>query len=266
MPSHLIIEVREALTESFRHTALMLPVLLAAFIVMETVNHSAKTARLATAANHAVFGPIVASALGLLPQCGFSVVATTLFLDGLIPTGSLLAAYISTSDEAVPVLLGNPDTLPWVLPLLATKLAWGAVAGIAVNLALGNRGRVRQKRGAPAETNARSPGHGGGGDLGAKEGKVVGGCSVGHAAPKGWREYLSHAAVRTARVGAMVFVLSSVLHFAGHLFSGKMDLALGQAGLVQPLVASLLGLIPSCATSVAMAEAFRAAGCRFRRS
>lgn len=242
MDSHLVMEIKEALAESLGHTALMLPVLLVAFILMEMVNHSDKAAALARAARHAVLGPVVAAALGLLPQCGFSVVATTLFLDGLIPTGSLLAAYIATSDEALPILLGSADTLPWVVPLLATKLAWGAVAGIAVNLALGKRVRPKGKKGASGR---------------AGDSHEARGCCVGDSGPAGFKDYVSHAALRTARVGALVFVLSAILHFAGHMLSSSLDIASNQGGLVQPVLAAVLGLIPSCATSVAMAEAFR---------
>lgn len=249
MESHFMIAVQESLIESLKHTGLMLPVLFAAFLLMETVNHSAKTTRLAGAARHAVFGPVVAAVLGLLPQCGFSVAATTLFLEGLIPTGSLLAVYIATSDEAMPVLIGNPDTLPWVLPLLATKLAWGSIVGIAVNLAFRNRASSNKKNSRQANAHSEDP---------SIKSQGIGGSCAGHPAPNGWRDYFAHAGIRTARVGAMVFVLSSVLHVAGHILSDKMGPVLGGGGLIQPLAASFLGLIPSCATSVAMAEAFRA--------
>lgn len=56
-----------------------------------------------------------------------------LYVEGLVPTGSLLASYIATSDEAVPILLANSSALHWVVPLLAIKLIWDSIVGIVVN-------------------------------------------------------------------------------------------------------------------------------------
>ena len=116
--------LKEVLSESLVHTATMLPVLFLAFIIVEFASHRTGAGWLRRGMAHPYLGPVAAAGLGLLPQCGFSVATTSLFLEGMIPTGSLLASYIATSDEAVPILLSNPATLPWVLPLLATKLVW----------------------------------------------------------------------------------------------------------------------------------------------
>jgi hypothetical protein len=235
--------IKEVLSESLVHTARMLPILVTAFVVVETVSHRAEAAWLRRGMAHPWIGPVAAAALGLLPQCGFSVATTSLYVEGFIPTGSLLASYIATSDEAIPILMANPSTLAWVLPLLGTKLVWGAVAGIAVNYGARKAGRPKRPGSTP---------------------ELPGGSPAGGPHPhtcvgtRGTiREIVPHALSRALRIAAMVFVLSSLFNVAGHLFSDRLsEAAASGEGIIQPLAASFLGLIPSCATSVVLAEGF----------
>jgi hypothetical protein len=236
--------LKEVLSESLVHTATMLPVLFLAFIIVEFASHRTGAGWLRRGMAHPYLGPVAAAGLGLLPQCGFSVATTSLFLEGMIPTGSLLASYIATSDEAVPILLSNPATLPWVLPLLATKLVWGAVAGIAVNL--GSRHSVTNSRG------LRGPSVKAEGENGHTHDR--GRTCVGTRGT--WKEFVPHAFSRAVRIAAMVFVLSSLFNVAGHLYGHRLASAAAGDGIVRPLAASFLGLIPSCATSVVLAEGF----------
>jgi len=77
---------------------------------------------------------LFASGFGLVPQCGFSVVATDLFASKKIRYGTLLAVYIATSDEAVPILLTNPDKMLSLLPLLLVKFVLAVLIGYGVDL------------------------------------------------------------------------------------------------------------------------------------
>ncbi len=226
--------VRGILAESLAHAITMIPLLFGVFMIVEAISHRTSRASISRVMGHPILGPVAAAILGLLPQCGFSVVATTLYLEGIVPTGSLLAAYIATSDEAVPILAADPATLRFMVPLLATKVVWGTLAGTAINLAQ----RQRPRTAAAPRTGTHSK------------------CCVGRQA--GLKELVPHAAARAARITAMVFVFSSVLDFLGHLLSPSVEKALGGRGILQPLAASLVGLIPSCATSVGLAEGFRA--------
>lgn len=239
--------LEEVLKESMEHTGVTLLVLFAVFLAVEIASHRTGVGWLRTSTSHPYWGPVAAAALGLMPQCGFSVATTLLYLDGFIPTGSLLASYISTSDEAIPVLLSNPRTLPWVMPLMATKLVWGAIVGIAVNL---GSEKVRKSRGMPdASSRKRSESGVDGGS------RPHGRTCVGTAGT--WRDFIPHAFSRAIRIAAMVFVLSSAFNVAGHYFGDTIARAASGKGFIQPLAASFLGLIPSCATSVVLAEGFQ---------
>lgn len=249
LDEQILHDLREILQESFVHTASMIPILFFAFLLVQLVTHRTKGSGIAKATRHPILGPIAAAALGLLPQCGFSVAATTLYLEGLIPLGSLLSAYISTSDEALPILLSDGSSLPWVLPLAATKFVWGIAVGMFVNAAiLHNR---RRKKAYKDVKNALSATH--------NRFQSHYTCSCSSLRKRtNFLELCSHALSRTVAVAAMVFVLSSLLNFAGHLAEHKITRVLSNCGFWQPMVASLVGLIPSCATSVAVAEGFRA--------
>lgn len=241
MDLHVLEHLQEVLTESLARTAMMLPLLFVVLLVVEAVSHTTASSKVSRAFSQPFVGPLAAAILGLIPQCGFSVAATALFLEGMIPLGSLIAAYISTSDEALPVMLADRATLPWVLPLLLTKLVWGTVVGICTNAGLLLRSTQA------AETNA-----------GLSRIRPQCSCNSCRAGRPGALGIVSHALSRALRTAAMVFVLSAVLNLIGHVAQGRVYTVLSRRGVLQPVVAAVVGLIPSCATSVALAEGFRA--------
>jgi hypothetical protein len=74
-------------------------------------------------------GPLLGALFGCIPQCGFSVVGSALYTRRFITTGTLIAVFISTSDEAVPVIMANPSRVGLIIPLLLTKVVIALVAG-----------------------------------------------------------------------------------------------------------------------------------------
>lgn len=270
----------EILIESATHTASMLPVLFAAYLFVEFVAHGRRLESLRRLSGHPIAGAITASALGLLPQCGFASAATVMYLDGLIPRGTLIASYIATSDEALPILLSRKESVGWVVPLLLTKFVWGAVAGAALNLAE-QAGKTVHRRttgdpnGAMEQVQARQP-------AGMKR-ELKGRCPAipttlhrqdNHAlAGPGTqsspvptacqkpvhsrKDVFAHALARTLRVGLMILAFSLILHIVGHLGQEKLAHVLVGTGWWQNLIAALVGLFPSCATSVAIADGFQ---------
>lgn len=82
------------------------------------------------------FAPLIGVSISLLPQCGFSVVATDLYQKRHITVGTLIGVYLATSDEALPIFLGTPDKALHVLPLIALKFALGLIFGYLIDLVL----------------------------------------------------------------------------------------------------------------------------------
>ena len=73
--------------------------------------------------------PVAGAVLGCVPQCGFSVVSTDLFSKGKLSVGALIAVYIATSDEAIPLMIAQPRSLLWMLALIGIKLVFAVLMG-----------------------------------------------------------------------------------------------------------------------------------------
>ena len=111
--------------------------------------------------NAGAFGPLIGAVVGLLPQCGFSAAASNLYAARVISAGSLIAVYLSTSDEMLPLLISNRTAFGTIIKILAVKVIVGLVAGITIDLiSKMNRGRKKSRsRGARGNSNAQTVKH-----------------------------------------------------------------------------------------------------------
>ena len=99
----------DVLADALADCLKMLPFLFVAFLLIEGLEHySTKLTRKALEDVDKA-GPVVGAFVGCVPQCGFSVMASNLYAGGIISVGTLLSVFLATSDEAVLILLGNPD-------------------------------------------------------------------------------------------------------------------------------------------------------------
>lgn len=123
----------EWVSDAFIDSVHTLPLLLLAFVAIEVVefyfsdkinNFMLKTQK---------SGPVVGSLAALIPQCGFSIIASSLYSNKFVSRGTLIAIYIATSDEALPVLFSNTDNLRYVLPLILSKLIVAIIAGYLID-------------------------------------------------------------------------------------------------------------------------------------
>lgn len=157
----------EVLLDALLDTLKLFPWLLLIYIVIELIEHKTKL----TGSHNRLsgrLGPLIGSATGLVPQCGFSVMAAKLFEQKYITVGTLLAIFVSTSDEAFILLLSSGRGAVWLLPLIALKIAVGIAVGYAVDGVLKlvgsrrvarpfvrGRGARRGARGTAARTRTR---------------------------------------------------------------------------------------------------------------
>ena len=117
----------------------LVPFLFLTYLAMEYLEHraGAKTEKLVGKAGK--FGPLIGGLLGAVPQCGFSAAASGLYAGRVISLGTLLAIYLSTSDEMLPILISEKQPLSLIFTILLAKIAIGAAAGFLIDLFLSQK-------------------------------------------------------------------------------------------------------------------------------
>jgi hypothetical protein len=248
--------VKDLILDALLDSAGMAPFLFIIYILLALLEH-----RLGSVATHhlhrsRIAGPLLGALSGCVPQCGFSVVASALYSRRLITVGTLLAVYLATSDEAIPVILAQPDRAGIVVKLLVTKVGIGLLFGYGTDLILGSYRRKEGTDGSLPDDVSQ---------LDCCERINVTGCCnhdvVG--SREKWR-WLRHALIHTARILAFIFVITlginCLVWFVGEDNLGNVLL---RRSLLQPVLSSLVGLIPNCAASVAVTEAYLRDGLTF---
>lgn len=236
----------DLLLDSFLDTLKMFPFLFGAYLLIEWIAHRAGDAFKKGLRRFGKFGSVGGAALGLVPQCGFSVAAANFYADRIITPGTLLAVFISTSDEALPVLMARPETFKLVLPLLATKFALAILVGLAVDFGL-------KRFWQPAWAARTELGHHHGGHGHAAETDEELHCHHEHCHGGVWRVAL----VRSLGVSALVFAVTALLHLGLEALGEERAAAFLMTGNhLQPVAAALFGLIPCCAASVFLTQMY----------
>ena len=231
------------LLDTLKDTLAMVPWLLGIYIALEIFENKSESILGDKISHKMGAAPLLGALLGCIPQCGFSVIAATLYTHRCISRGTLIAVFVSTSDEAIPVILAQHDKAPLVLWLLLTKVILATIAGYAIDLIF--------KRNAPEEPHSQhAPVVPEGGyrscDCHAHGGQIP-----------GWKTFFLFPLKHTLKVLFFIFAVSLAL--------GLLVATFGEASLrhifltgtfFQPLAATLVGLIPNCATSVAITEVY----------
>ena len=123
-----------ALLDATLDTLKILPFLFLAYLLIEVLEHHAEEKTVALIHRAGAWGPAIGGALGVIPQCGFSAATANLFADGLITRGTLIAVFLSTSDEMLPILISKNAPAPFILKVLTYKFAAGMLAGFLIDL------------------------------------------------------------------------------------------------------------------------------------
>ena len=231
------LSIAEWLADAIKDSLHMLPFLFLIFVVIEVIEffYSDKMTQLAKYSSKA--GPLVGSLAASFPQCGFSVIASTLYTKRLITKGTLIAVFLSTSDEAIPVILSEPSKMYLIVPILLAKIFIGISAGYLIDFLLG------QFKNAD-ENNAQN----------AENLEVEEGCCKHHVHKPRKRDLLLHPLEHTVNVFIFVVLITVGLNYMVHCIGGEENL--GQYflndSILQPVITAIVGLVPNCAISIAI--------------
>ena len=257
----------DVLLDSVHDTAELVPFLLLTYIAMEAIEHgmAGKAEDIISRADKS--GPIVGALLGALPQCGFSAMAATLYAGRVISAGTLVAVILSTSDELIPVFMANRAQVSQLFSIIGSKVVIGLVVGLLVDVVL--RALHRAGDGHPhiAELCERAHCHCGDVELQEVPTSEHGGHAHAHdhghhhghdhGAHGHWWHIVRSALIHTAEVTLFIFAVTFVFGYAIELV-GQESLAhtLGSHPVRATFLAALIGLIPNCGASVAIAQLF----------
>ena len=215
-------------------TAKVLPFLFLTYLLMEFLEHKAGGAPERWLRGSGKVGPLVGGALGVLPQCGFSAAATGFYTGRMITTGTLIAVYLSTSDEMLPILISSEASISAILKLLATKLVIGIAAGFAID------GIARLLRRGKADTQEPQIE-----ELCEREN-----CDCGD-------RFVLSALKHTAYITVFLLIFTFVLNIGIDLVGEEniKNIVLNRP-VLGSVLAAVVGLIPNCASSVALTSLF----------
>lgn len=237
--------MKEILLDALVDSAKMIPFLLFVYVLVEWLEYQYGSTIRERIQHAAKAGPTLGALFGCVPQCGFSVLASAMYTRRIITIGTMLAVFLSTSDEAIPVILAQPDKVRLIVPLIFTKVVIALVAGYGVDIALRSYSKkiVAEDHDHLEEMHER-------------------GCCEHHVTGEGhWKELLVHPLLHTAKVFVFVFLvtlgLSYLIETVGQ---AHLDKLLLQHSPLQPVLTAIIGLIPNCAASVAITQIFLKGG------
>lgn len=222
--------MQDVISDTLSDVTRLLPFLFLTYLAMEYLEHKTgdKAAVLVKKAGH--LGPVIGGLLGVVPQCGFSTAASNLYAGRVITLGTLIAIYLSTSDEMLPVLISEQAPFGVIVRILAVKLVIGIVTGLLIDLLPGRKGSEEHDH-------------------------IHEICEHEHCrCEKGiFRSALSHTAQIALFILLITFALNLILFWVGEEALANVIL---NRPVVGPLLAGLVGLIPNCAGSVVITQLY----------
>ena len=205
----------------------LLPFLFLTFLLMEFLEHKMNKKTKEVIKKSGRFGPLIGSVLGAFPQCGFSVSATNLYVTRIISLGTLIAIYLSTSDEMLPILISEKVNLSIIVTLILIKIIIGIIAGFIIDFIYKKKSEVDIK-------DFCHDNH----------------CDCNHGIIK---PAIKHTFNILIFIGLVSFILNIGFEFLGEDNISKLFM---KDSIFAPFISSLVGLIPNCGASVVLTELY----------
>lgn len=221
--------MKEVILDTIIDSLKLIPFLLVAFLIIELLEHKLnnKTKNIITKSKKV--GPIIGSLLGVIPQCGFSVMATNLYITRIITLGTLISIYLSTSDEMLIIMISEKVEISLILKILLIKIFFGIVYGLIID-------KIINKKKKEKETNY---------ELCDEEH-----CDCNHS-------ILLSAIKHTLHITLFIFIITLIINTIFTLLGDNyLSKILLNNSILSPFITSLIGLIPNCAASVILTELY----------
>ena len=212
----------------------LIPFLFVAFLLIEVLEHKLTNKNKNIITKSKRLGPVIGALLGIIPQCGFSVMGTNLYITRIISLGTLFSIYLSTSDEMLPILISEKADIKIILQIILIKILFGIFYGVLIDLTLR---KIKKKQ---DKTNY---------EICDKENCH---CEKG---------ILLSSIKHTLNIVLFLFIttliINIVFHYVGEDYLSKILL---KGTILGPFITSLIGLIPNCGASNAISLSSLIAG------
>lgn len=257
------------LLHALKDTALLLPVLFVVYFLIEFLEYKNVFKFQNSKLLKGKASPAMGALFGTVPQCGFSVISSELYAERKVSIGALIAVYVATSDEAIPIMLANYKYIPSMLMLLATKLVLAIAIGY---LAMFVYSKLQNKLLAKADHHNHKHedhheadnhhDHDEHDDDHEEKHEHIHACC--HHDTESNKFNWKHPLVHCIKIFVYIFVINVIMGTIIHLV-GEDSFAnfLKSSSVLQPLFALLIGLIPNCASSVILTELYLMGGLSF---
>lgn len=219
----------EIIWDSLLDTAKLIPFLLLTYIAMEYLEHRAGGAAAGLVRRAGKFGPALGAAVGVVPQCGFSAAAAGLYAGRVITLGTLLAIFLSTSDEMLPILISAHASPVLIGQIMGLKVLAGMAAGFCADLFLGKEQERHEHIHELCEQEHC-------------------GCEKG---------IVKSALLHTLQIGAFILVINLILNLVLEQVGPEtLSRWVWNRPVAGQLLSGAVGLIPNCASSVAITQLY----------
>lgn len=208
----------------------LLPFLFIAFLIIELIEHKLNKQTKELVSKSGKVGPLIGSLLGLFPQCGFSVMATNLYVTRIITLGTLISIYLATSDEMLPIMLSQKIAFIEIVKLLGIKFICWIIWGFIIDLLLNKKSKKENINYEICDED----------HCNCHEEGVI-------------KSTLIHTLKTLLFIMLVSFLLNILLHFIGEDNLSKLFL---KNSIFGPFISSLLGLIPNCGSSIVITELY----------
>lgn len=212
----------EFILDALLDTIKLLPFLFISFIIMELIEHKLNSQKKIKKMNK--FGPLAGSILGLIPQCGFSVVASNLYAARIITLGTLFSIYLSTSDEMLPILIANKTDMNIIIKILFTKFILGLFFGVLVDIIYKTK----------LSNNINEI------------------CEEEHCHCE--ESIIKSSIIHTLKTLLFILIVNVILNLI--IDKEQIINIVNNSKVISPIISSIIGLIPNCASSVVITELY----------
>ena len=218
--------MKDILLDAIIDSAKILPFLFITYLIMEYIEHKMSEKSKTTIKKAGKWGPLLGSSVGIIPQCGFSASATNLYSARVISLGTLIAVYLSTSDEMIPVFISEKVPVLILVKILAIKFIIGIIFGFIIDFILRLKNKEKQEE------------------------KIEEICEHEHCHCEK-NGILKSAIKHTISILIYIFVITLIINCIVE-WVGEDNIAtfVGNHAILGPAISSLIGLIPNCAASV----------------